>query len=116
MRIAVARETDPAEHAGRRDARNRQEDQSARRRGGGRARRRRSSPAFPTPITPLPVRRSPTTPSSDADVVLKVRRPTPIELASYKRGALVIAIMDPYGNEAALKAMAEPASPPSPWN
>ena len=28
-------------------------------------------------------------------------------LRSYKRGALVIAIMDPYGNEAALKAMAD---------
>jgi proton-translocating NAD(P)+ transhydrogenase subunit alpha len=41
-----------------------------------------------------------------ADVVLKVRRPTPAELAVYQPGALVIAIMDPYGNEAALKAMA----------
>ena len=44
---------------------------------------------------------------SDADVVLKVRRPAAAELAGYKKGALVIAIMDPYGNEAALKAMAE---------
>ena len=43
----------------------------------------------------------------DADVVLKVRRPSATELASYKPGALVIAIMDPYGNEAALAAMAE---------
>jgi NAD(P) transhydrogenase subunit alpha len=43
----------------------------------------------------------------DADVVLKVRRPLPDELANYKRGALVIAIMDPYGNEAALKQMAD---------
>ena len=43
----------------------------------------------------------------DADVVLKVRRPTDAELAAYKRGALVIAIMDPYGNEAALAAMAK---------
>jgi H+-translocating NAD(P) transhydrogenase subunit alpha len=42
-----------------------------------------------------------------ADVVLKVRRPTEAELSSYKRGALVFAIMDPYGNEAALKAMAD---------
>jgi NAD(P) transhydrogenase subunit alpha len=41
-----------------------------------------------------------------ADVVLKVRRPAESELASYKQGALVIAIMDPYGNEAALAAMA----------
>ena len=45
--------------------------------------------------------------SKDADVVLKVRRPGPSELAAYKKGALVIAIMDPYGNEAALKQMAD---------
>ena len=42
----------------------------------------------------------------EADVVLKVRRPNEVELASYKKGALVIAIMDPYGHEAALAAMA----------
>jgi NAD(P) transhydrogenase subunit alpha len=42
-----------------------------------------------------------------ADVVLRVRRPNVSELAACKRGALVIAIMDPYGNEAALKAMAD---------
>jgi H+-translocating NAD(P) transhydrogenase subunit alpha len=45
--------------------------------------------------------------SKDADVVLKVRRPTSEELKGYKKGALVIAIMDPYGNEAALKQMAD---------
>src|SRR6202142_4583807 len=45
--------------------------------------------------------------SKDADVVLKVRRPSAAELAGYKKGALVIAIMDPYGNEAALKQMAD---------
>src|ERR1700726_1198290 len=43
----------------------------------------------------------------DADIVIKVKRPEASELSSYKRGALVIAIMDPYGNEAALKAMAD---------
>jgi NAD(P) transhydrogenase subunit alpha len=43
----------------------------------------------------------------DADIVLKVKRPESSELSSYKRGALVIAIMDPYGNDAALKAMAD---------
>src|SRR5436309_9177137 len=42
----------------------------------------------------------------DADIIIKVKRPEPSELGNYKRGALVIAIMDPYGNEAALKAMA----------
>lgn len=44
---------------------------------------------------------------SNADIVLKVRRPEASELSRYKRGALVIAIMDPYGNDAALKAMAD---------
>jgi NAD(P) transhydrogenase subunit alpha len=43
----------------------------------------------------------------DADLVLKVRRPAANELAGYKKGALVVAIMDPYGNEAALKQMAD---------
>jgi NAD(P) transhydrogenase subunit alpha len=42
-----------------------------------------------------------------ADLVLKVRRPAANELPGYKKGALVIAIMDPYGNEAALKQMAD---------
>ncbi len=43
----------------------------------------------------------------DADMILKVRRPSTGEIASYKKGAIVIAIMDPYGNDAALKAMAD---------
>ncbi|PBB17136.1 Re/Si-specific NAD(P)(+) transhydrogenase subunit alpha [Mesorhizobium sp. WSM4313] len=42
-----------------------------------------------------------------ADVVLKVRRPTDGELKGYKPGAAVIAIMDPYGNDAAVAAMAK---------
>ncbi len=45
--------------------------------------------------------------TKDADIVLKVRRPAPNELSAYKKGALVIAVMDPYGNEAALKQMAD---------
>src|SRR5215211_4195144 len=43
----------------------------------------------------------------DADIVLKVRRPTDGELNGLKKGALVIGIMDPYGQDAALKALAE---------
>jgi H+-translocating NAD(P) transhydrogenase subunit alpha len=43
----------------------------------------------------------------DADIVLKVRRPSEAELSGYKSGALVIAIMDPFGNDAALAAMAK---------
>jgi NAD(P) transhydrogenase subunit alpha len=43
----------------------------------------------------------------DADVILKVRRPGASELAGYKKGALVIAIMDPFGHEAALAALAD---------
>ncbi len=43
----------------------------------------------------------------DADIVLKVRRPAPNELSGYKKGALVVAIMDPYGNDAGLKQIAD---------
>jgi NAD(P) transhydrogenase subunit alpha len=43
----------------------------------------------------------------DADVVIKVKRPEAAELSRYKKGALVIAIMDPYGHEDAVKAMAD---------
>ncbi len=42
----------------------------------------------------------------DADIVLKVRRPGKGELAGYKPGALVIGILDPYGNDAALADLA----------
>ena len=44
---------------------------------------------------------------SGADVVLQVRRPQGAELTRCKKGAIVIAIMDPYGNEPALRAMAD---------
>jgi NAD(P) transhydrogenase subunit alpha len=44
---------------------------------------------------------------SGADIVLKVRRPSSAELAGMKKGALVIAVMDPYGHEEDLKAMAK---------
>jgi H+-translocating NAD(P) transhydrogenase subunit alpha len=42
-----------------------------------------------------------------ADIVLKVRRPQASELSRYKRGAIVIAIMDPYGHDDALRALAD---------
>jgi H+-translocating NAD(P) transhydrogenase subunit alpha len=45
--------------------------------------------------------------STSADVVLKVRRPQAGELARYKRGAIVIGIIDPYGHEQALRALAD---------
>jgi NAD(P) transhydrogenase subunit alpha len=44
---------------------------------------------------------------SNADIVLKVRRPGSGELEGLKRGALVIAIMDPYGHEGDLRTMAD---------
>jgi NAD(P) transhydrogenase subunit alpha len=44
--------------------------------------------------------------AKDADVVLKVRRPAKGELKDYKPGALVIGMLDPYGNEAALAEVA----------
>src|ERR687889_2590530 len=43
----------------------------------------------------------------DADVILKVRRPAEGELSGAKPGALIIAIMDPYGQDTALKALAD---------
>src|SRR3954452_15913379 len=43
--------------------------------------------------------------AKDADIILKVRRPANGELNGIKKGALVIGIMDPYGQEAALKAL-----------
>src|SRR5919198_1289620 len=43
----------------------------------------------------------------DADIIIKVKRPEASELPGYKRGALVIAIMDPYGNDAALRSLAD---------
>ena len=42
----------------------------------------------------------------EADIVLRVRRPAEGDLHGLKAGALLIAIMDPYGHEAALAAMA----------
>ena len=42
----------------------------------------------------------------DADIVLKVRRPTAAELKTYKAGALVVGAMDPFGHEDDVKAMA----------
>jgi H+-translocating NAD(P) transhydrogenase subunit alpha len=42
----------------------------------------------------------------DADIILRVRRPRAAEVAGASQGAIVIAIMDPYGNEAALQSLA----------
>ncbi len=44
---------------------------------------------------------------SDADIVLRVRRPSGSEVGSYKKGAIVVAMMDPYGNDATLRALAD---------
>ncbi len=43
----------------------------------------------------------------NADVVVKVRRPSPAEAKGYKKGAVVIATMDPFGNEGDIKALAK---------
>ncbi|BBE74034.1 Re/Si-specific NAD(P)(+) transhydrogenase subunit alpha [Oharaeibacter diazotrophicus] len=45
--------------------------------------------------------------ATEADVVLLVRRPEADRLALVKRGALVVATMDPYGHQDAVKAMAD---------
>ncbi len=44
---------------------------------------------------------------NDADIVLMVRRPERAALSRLKKGAIVIAIMDPYGHDDALRAMAD---------
>ncbi len=45
--------------------------------------------------------------ASKADVVLKVLRPTHAEAKKYKKGAIVLASMDPYGNEKDIETMAK---------
>ncbi len=45
--------------------------------------------------------------AGSADVVLKINRPTPVESKTYKKGALVLAAMDPHGHQGDLKAMAD---------
>ena len=45
--------------------------------------------------------------ASSADVVFKVLRPTATEAKGYKKGALVLASMDPFGNEKEIKALAD---------
>ena len=42
----------------------------------------------------------------DADILLKVRRPSADELRQLKPGAIVVAILDPYGDRGALEALA----------
>jgi NAD(P) transhydrogenase subunit alpha len=42
----------------------------------------------------------------DADIILSVRRPAADLLKGVRKGALAVAIMDPYGNEAAIKELA----------
>jgi NAD(P) transhydrogenase subunit alpha len=41
-----------------------------------------------------------------ADIILKVRRPTSAELATYPAGAILIGVLDPYGQSAALEQIA----------
>lgn len=45
--------------------------------------------------------------AADADIVLMVRRPEAARLSRLRPGALVMAMMDPYGHEDAIGAMAE---------
>jgi len=44
---------------------------------------------------------------NDADIVLKVRRPAAGELTGAKPGAILVGILDPYGQDEALKALAD---------
>jgi H+-translocating NAD(P) transhydrogenase subunit alpha len=44
---------------------------------------------------------------NDADIVLHVQRPAAAALSRLKKGAIVIAIMDPYGDDAGMRALAD---------
>ena len=44
---------------------------------------------------------------ADADIILRVRRPAGSELAGAKKGALLLAILDPYGHVDALQQLAD---------
>src|SRR5579862_17988 len=41
-----------------------------------------------------------------SDIVLKVRRPDGVEMARLAKGSLVVSLMDPYGHQDALDALA----------
>lgn len=43
----------------------------------------------------------------NADIILKVRRPNEKELSNYKKGAVLIAMLDPYGHENDVAALAK---------
>ena len=43
----------------------------------------------------------------DADVVLRVRRPSADDLTGLKQGAAVVSVMDPYGHEDAIRSLAD---------
>lgn len=45
--------------------------------------------------------------AKDADIVLRVRRPSAAEAKSFKKGACVVALMDPWSNTAGIKALAD---------
>ncbi len=45
--------------------------------------------------------------TADADIILRVKRPGAGDVARYRRGAIVVAIMDPYGNDEALRMLAD---------
>ncbi|MBV6657579.1 MAG: Re/Si-specific NAD(P)(+) transhydrogenase subunit alpha [Devosiaceae bacterium] len=44
---------------------------------------------------------------ADADIILRVRRPSADEIKTYPKGAMVVAQMDPYGHEKDVEAMAK---------
>jgi NAD(P) transhydrogenase subunit alpha len=44
---------------------------------------------------------------SGADIILKVRRPQASELSRYKKGAIIVAVMDPFGHDDALRRIAD---------
>ncbi|RCS23884.1 Re/Si-specific NAD(P)(+) transhydrogenase subunit alpha [Phyllobacterium salinisoli] len=44
--------------------------------------------------------------AKSADVILRVRRPSTVELKGYRKGAVLVAMLDPYGHEAEVRELA----------
>ena len=110
MRIAVLSETDPVETRVAATPETVKKLQGARRRRRGRRRARASSAGLPDAdyeAAGADDRRPRPRPLGKADILFKVRRPSAEEIAALKSGAIVVAIIDPYGQEAALQALAE---------
>ena len=61
----------------------------------------------PTAAAAATIAHRPVEAGRDADVVLRVRRPSADDLNGLKPNAAVVSVMDPYGHEDAIRSLAE---------